>query len=131
MPPALGFGSGYGATRYGGNNERRKVVNVSGSVTATYVGQVERDSSGALWAVLYCGQHIVSKEQVRTLRRGKRRVAEHVLSASDAFVELQRSSPVHLNRFVEQRPPSRRHRVLRGPAEAARSHAPSAAVPTS
>ncbi|MGS0685700.1 hypothetical protein ACVBEQ_11250 [Nakamurella sp. GG22] len=92
---------------------------MSGPVTATYVGQVERDSTGLLWAVLYCGEHVVSREQVRSLRKGKKRVADLVLSASDAFVELQRSSPVHLNRFVEQRPLVRRNRGAMG---AAREH---------
>ncbi len=94
-----------------GTDERWRVVDVSDSVTAAYVGQVEQDSAGLLWAVLYCGEHVVSKEQVRSLRKGKRRVADLVLSASDAFVELHRSSPVHLNRFVEQRPPTRRSRA--------------------
>ena len=88
---------------------------MSDTVTATYVGQVERDSTGALWAVLYCGEHLVNKERVRSLRRGKRLVADLVLSASDAFLELQRSSPTQLNRLVQQRPATRRHRGA-GPA---------------
>ena len=50
---------------------------------ATYVGQVERDPDGVLWAVLYCGDLLVSRERVRSLRKGKRRVADLVLSASD------------------------------------------------
>ena len=50
-----------------------------------YVGQVERDEHGALWAVLYYGRDVVSREQVPTLRRGRRRVTDLVLAAADAF----------------------------------------------
>ncbi len=51
--------------------------------TAVYVGQVERDQRGALWAVLYCGDDVVNREPVRSLRRGRRRVTDLVLAAAD------------------------------------------------
>lgn len=91
---------------------------MSDPVSATYVGQVERDADGALWAVLYCGEHEISKEQVRSLRKGKRRVADLLLSANDTFVELRRTSPVHLNRLVVQQPTTvhRRGAARSGPA---------------
>jgi hypothetical protein len=49
-----------------------------------YVGQVERDSSGALWAVLYSEGRVLRREQVRSLRQGKRRVTDLVLAAADS-----------------------------------------------
>jgi hypothetical protein len=49
-----------------------------------YVGQVERDSSGALWAVLYSEGQVLRREQVRSLRQGKRLVTDLVLAAADA-----------------------------------------------
>jgi len=49
-----------------------------------YVGQVERDSSGELWAVLYCEGQVLRREQVRSLRQGKRRVTDLVLAAADS-----------------------------------------------
>jgi hypothetical protein len=49
-----------------------------------YVGQVERDLDGQIWAVLYCDGHVMSREQARSLRRGKRRVTDMLLSAADA-----------------------------------------------
>ena len=39
-----------------------------------YVGQVERDLDGQIWAVLYCEGQVIGREQTRSLRRGKRRV---------------------------------------------------------
>jgi hypothetical protein len=59
-------------------------VEVSG-VNATYVGQVELDPNGILWAVLYHCERVITREQVRSLRKGKRCVADLVLSAADAF----------------------------------------------
>ncbi len=50
---------------------------------ATYVGQVEQDPQGALWAVLYYRDEIITREQVRSLRKAKRRVSDLVLSAAD------------------------------------------------
>ena len=49
-----------------------------------YVGQVEKDSSGALWAVLYSEGQVLRREQVRSLRQGKRMVTDLVLAAADA-----------------------------------------------
>jgi hypothetical protein len=80
-------------------------------VTTTYVGQVERDPDGALWAVLYHGDEIIVKEQVRTLRKGKRRVTDLVLSAVDTFpTGPRRPARTHLNRLVEHRAPAPRQR---------------------
>ena len=83
---------------------------------ATYVGQVEMDPSGTLWAVLYDGATVVTKEQVSSLRRGKRRVADLVLSAADSFpAGFRRPVPTHLNRIVTQ-PTRSRRRHLSAPA---------------
>ena len=49
-----------------------------------YLGQVERDLDGQIWAVLYCEGNVVAREQARSLRRGKRRVTDMLLSAADA-----------------------------------------------
>ncbi len=83
---------------------------------ATYVGQVERDPDGVLWAVLYCGDLLVSRERVRSLRKGKRRVADLVLSASDTYAAPFRTSPVHTSRLVEKRSATVRHRPAARPA---------------
>jgi hypothetical protein len=53
--------------------------------TATYVGQVEQDPQGALWAVLYYRDQVLTREQVRSLRKAKRRVTDLVLSAADNY----------------------------------------------
>lgn len=50
-----------------------------------YVGQIERDPNGLLWAMLYFHGELVSREQVRSLRRGKRRVADLLLAAADNY----------------------------------------------
>lgn len=49
-----------------------------------YVGHVERDPSGVLWAVLYAEGQVLRREQVRSLRQGKRRVTDLVLAAADS-----------------------------------------------
>ena len=49
-----------------------------------YVGQVERDCDGEIWAVLYCEGEVIAREQARSLRRGKRRVTDMLLSAAEA-----------------------------------------------
>ena len=59
----------------------------------TFVGQVERDSDGVLWAALYAApaerkQFPLSREVVRSLRQGRRRVTDMVLAEADAAVEL-------------------------------------------
>lgn len=77
----------------------------------SYVGQVERDPAGQLWAVLYAGDQIVVREPVASLRKGKRRVTDLVLSAADTLAERpSRVAPVHLNRLTNPRTPVPRHR---------------------
>jgi hypothetical protein len=55
------------------------------SSVATYVGQVEQDPQGVLWAVLYYRDQVITREQVRSLRKAKRRVSDLVLSAADNY----------------------------------------------
>ncbi len=77
----------------------------------TYVGQVERDPDGVLWAVLYLDSQVVIKEQVSSLRKGRRRVTDLVLSAADALVERpSRVTPAQLNRVADTRAAMPRHR---------------------
>jgi len=77
----------------------------------SYVGQVERDPDGVLWAVLYLGDRVITREQVSSLRKGKRRVTDLVPSAADALIERpSRVAPAQLNRMVEPRAPMPRHR---------------------
>lgn len=59
----------------------------------TFVGQVERDRDGVLWATLYAApaerkQIPLSREVVRSLRQGRRRVTDMVLAEADAAAEL-------------------------------------------
>jgi hypothetical protein len=51
----------------------------------TYVGQVEQDPQGTLWAVLYYRDQVIAREQMRSLRKAKRRVSDLVLSAADNY----------------------------------------------
>ncbi len=53
--------------------------------TASYVGQVERDPAGNLWAVLYCRGEVITRRSVRSLRQGKKCVSDLVLSAADNY----------------------------------------------
>jgi hypothetical protein len=77
----------------------------------SYVGQVECDPDGVLWAVLYLGDRVVTRERVSSLRKGKRRVTDLVLSAADALIERpSRVAPAQLNRMTEPRMPMPRHR---------------------
>lgn len=70
---------------------------------ASYAGQVEMDPTGALWAVLYLGETVLIREQVRSLRKGKRRVADLVLSAADSSVRsFRQPAQISLNRIVNQ-----------------------------
>lgn len=87
-------------------------MNDDASGTATYIGQVESDSDGKLWAVLYFRDQVVNREQVRSLRKGKRRVTDMVLSAADTFPGgPRRTAPIPLNRIlVDQRVPAGRRR---------------------
>jgi hypothetical protein len=59
----------------------------------SFVGQVERDRNGVLWATLYAApterkQFPLSREVVRSLRQGRRRVTDMVLAEADAAAEL-------------------------------------------
>ena len=58
---------------------------MSERVASTYIGQVERDPTGTLWAVLYFHDQVIEQQPVRSLRHGKRLVANMVLAAADAF----------------------------------------------
>ena len=84
---------------------------MSEPAAATYIGQVERDPDGDLWAVLYCGELAISRERVRSLRKGKRRVADLVLGACDSWGrKAPAGPPTHMNRLVERRVPTAHHR---------------------
>jgi hypothetical protein len=66
----------------------------------TYVGQLERDCDGVLWAVLYaeradCRRSPLSREIVRSARHGRRRVSDLVLAEADASEVLAGPSPMH------------------------------------
>jgi hypothetical protein len=59
----------------------------------SFVGQVERDRDGVLWAILYAApaerkQFPLNREVVRSLRQGRRRVTDMVLAEADAAAEL-------------------------------------------
>jgi hypothetical protein len=85
------------------------------SATTGYVGQVECDPAGTLWAVLYFRDHVIERERVRSLRHGKRRVTNMVLAAHDSCPDVpRRPAPVALNRVqVERRSsPRRRHAAI-------------------
>jgi hypothetical protein len=87
----------------------------------TYVGQVECDSTGTLWAVLYFRDQVVERERVRSLRHGKRRVTNMVLAAQDSFPEDPRPpAPVPMNRMLVERRPSARRGPIGVSAMAAR-----------
>lgn len=79
--------------------------------TAGYVGQVERDTDGVLWAVLYLGDQLITRERVASLRKGRRRVTDLVLSAADQLAPRpSRVAPAHLTRVVSPQSPVSRHR---------------------
>lgn len=63
--------------------------------TAQYVGQVERDPNGQLWAMLYFQDEIVTREAARSLRRAKRRVSDLVLAAADNYPNGPSRPPVN------------------------------------
>jgi len=67
------------------------------------LGRVERDQRGVLWAVLYHGDEVSAREQVRSARRGRRRVTDMLLAALDA------GQPHWRTRFAEHRPPLHQH----------------------
>jgi hypothetical protein len=91
-----------------------RLVSMSDSAASAYVGQVECDPAGTLWAVLYCGDQVVQRQQVRSLRQGKRRVRNMVLAVADTFAaDPPRPARVQLNRMPAERRASgrRRHRL--------------------
>jgi hypothetical protein len=58
-------------------------------VRRSYLGQVERDRDGVLWAVLYAERaegkdSMLGREVVSSLRQGRRRVTNMVLAEADA-----------------------------------------------
>lgn len=73
-----------------------KVVSVSArAVTAFDIGQIERDSEGVLWTVVYHGDQVIAREPVRSLRKGKRVLADLVLAAADKSPPKVGSRPGH------------------------------------
>lgn len=63
-----------------------------------YVGQVERDPQGNLWAVLYVRGEAVTRRSVSSLRRGRKCVSDLVLSAADNYP----TGPVSLSTTTAQ-----------------------------
>ena len=59
------------------------------------IGQVERDPEGRLWAVLYLGDNLISQEQVQSLRHGRRRITDMLLSAADTRSRRQALADPH------------------------------------
>ena len=75
-----------------------------------YVGQIERDPDGALWAVVYYGGECVSREQVHSLRKGKRRVTDLVRAAADNYPNgpLHPATPSRLGSLENKPLPAQR-----------------------
>lgn len=69
---------------------------------AVFVGQVECDSEGRLWAILYSREKIVAREEVHSLPQGRRRVTDMVLAAGDA-APVPASIPVQGRRSLLRR----------------------------
>ena len=67
-----------------------------------YVGHVERDPSGALWAVLYAEGQVLRREQVRSLRQGRRRATDLVLAAADSAARADSFARMRGNGLPEQ-----------------------------
>ena len=68
--------------------------------TPTYVGQVERDCDGVIWAVLYAepagrSTSLLTREIVRSTRHGRRRVSDLVLAEADAANAADRPGWMH------------------------------------
>lgn len=73
---------------------------------ATYTGQVEQDAAGRLWAVLYrhddCRPDThLRREEVTSLRAGRRRVEQMILAAADDDMDLAGSLDRHRNQHHE------------------------------
>lgn len=89
----------------------RKLVSMSDRATSAYVGQVECDPAGTLWAILYFRDQIIERQPVRSLRHGRRRVTNMVLAAADMFPDdPRRPAPIPLNRVPAERRASGRRR---------------------
>jgi len=54
-------------------------------VSVPFLGQLERSPDGLLWVVLYRGTAVIHKEPVRSRRRGRSRLIDIVLTASEPF----------------------------------------------
>ena len=64
---------------------------VAPGIPVPYIGHVDRDSEGPLFAVLTIGEDVINREQVRSLRHGRRRITDMALAAADARIsERQR-----------------------------------------
>ena len=74
----------------------------TGDTPAQYTGQVERDPDpgGWLWAVPHRGGRVVYAEPVRSLRRGRRRVTDLPLAATDASLARHPSRPSGTDRHA-------------------------------
>ncbi len=57
--------------------------------SCVFVGQVEQDPAGDLWAVLYAsrstGDCVMGREPVRSVKHGRRRVGDMLLARADAM----------------------------------------------
>jgi len=56
---------------------------ITKGVWAPFVGQLERSPDGMLWVVLYRGTAVIHKERVRSRRRGRSRLIDIVLAATE------------------------------------------------
>jgi hypothetical protein len=70
-------------------------------VSVPFVGQLERSPDGLLWVVLYRGTAVIRKERVRSRRRGRSRLIDIVLAATETF-------PVGLDRRPQDLDPCTR-----------------------
>ena len=54
-------------------------------VSVPFGGQLERSPDGLLWVVLYRGTAVIHKERVTSRRRGRSRLIDIVLAATEPF----------------------------------------------
>ena len=54
-------------------------------VPVRYFGQLERNSDGLLWVVLFRDNAVIKREQVRSRRQGRRRLIDLALTAAEPF----------------------------------------------
>lgn len=57
---------------------------VAPGIPVPYIGHVDRDCEGPLFAVLTIGEDVINREQERSLRHGRRRITDMALAAADA-----------------------------------------------